>query len=52
MLNAREVFLTSATSIVTAVTKINETVIADGQVGAVSTALREDYLRYAAAGTA
>ena len=52
MLNAREVFLTSATSIVTAVTKINDTVIANGQVGTVSAALREDYLRYAKGGTA
>ena len=52
MLNAREVFLTSATSIVTAVTKIDDTVIADGQVGAISAALREDYVRYAAGGTA
>ena len=50
MLKAREVFLTSATSIVTAVTKINDTVISDGQVGAVSAALREDYIRYATGG--
>lgn len=47
MLNAREVFITSATSIVTAVTKIDDTVISDGEIGVVSAALREDYIQHA-----
>ena len=46
MLNAREVFITSATSIVTAVTKIDDTVISDGEIGVVSAALREDYIQH------
>ena len=47
MLAAREVFITSATSIVTAVTQIDDQKIADGKIGRISAALREDYLRYA-----
>jgi len=47
MLAAREVFITSATSIVTAVIKIDDHEIADGKIGRISAALREDYLRYA-----
>ena len=47
MLAAREVFITSATSIVTAVTQIDDRKIADGKIGRISAALREDYLRYA-----
>lgn len=47
MLAAREVFITSATSIVTAVIKIDDQEIADGKIGRISAALREDYLRYA-----
>ena len=47
MLNAREVFITSATSFVTAVTKIDDTVISDGEIGVVSAALREDYIQHA-----
>ncbi len=50
MLNAREVFITSATSIVTAVTKIDDTVISDGEIGVVSAALREDYIHHASGG--
>ena len=50
MLNAREVFITSATSIVTAVTKIDDTVISDGEIGVVSAALREDYIQNAHGG--
>lgn len=50
MLNAREVFITSATSIVTAVTKIDDTVISDGEIGVVSAALREDYIQHAHGG--
>ena len=52
MLAAREVFITSATSIVTAVTQIDDRKIADGKIGRISTALREDYLRYATGGIA
>lgn len=47
MLAAREVFITSATSIVTAITQIDDRKIADGKIGRISAALREDYLRYA-----
>ena len=47
MLAAQEVFITSATSIVTAVTQIDDQKIADGKIGRISAALREDYLRYA-----
>jgi len=47
MLAAREVFITSATSIVTAITQIDDQKIADGKIGRISAALREDYLRYA-----
>ncbi len=44
MLGAEEVFVTSATSIVTPVTEINGTVIKDGKTGSLSAALRADYL--------
>lgn len=47
MLAAREVFITSATSIVTAITQIDDRKIADGKIGRISAALREDYLRCA-----
>ncbi len=47
MLAAQEVFITSATSIVTAVIQIDDRKIADGKIGRISAALREDYLRYA-----
>ena len=47
MLKAREVFITSATSIVTAVTKIDDTVISNGEIGVVSAALRENYINHA-----
>jgi len=47
MLAAQEVFITSATSVVTAVTQIDDRKIADGKIGRISAALREDYLRYA-----
>ena len=50
LLNAREVFITSATSIVTAVTKIDDTVIANGEIGVISAALREDYIHHASGG--
>ena len=44
MLNAKEVFVTSATSLVTPITKIDDTVIANGKMGSLSAALRADYL--------
>ncbi len=44
MLNAKEVFLTSATSVVTAITQIDDNIIGTGQVGDVAKALRADYL--------
>jgi D-alanine transaminase len=44
MLNAKEVFVTSATSVVTPITKIDDTVIANGKMGSLSKALRADYL--------
>jgi D-alanine transaminase len=44
MLNAKEVFVTSATSMVTPITKIDDTVIANGKMGSLSKALRADYL--------
>ena len=50
MLKAREVFITSATSIVTAVTKIDDTVISNGEIGVVSAALREGYIHHATGG--
>jgi D-alanine transaminase len=50
MLKAREVFITSATSIVTAVTKIDDTVISNGEIGVVSAALREGYIYHATGG--
>ena len=43
MLAAKEVFVTSATSLATAITKIDEHVISDGKVGNIAQALRADY---------
>jgi len=43
MLAAKEVFVTSATSLATAITKIDEHVISDGKVGNIAHALRADY---------
>ena len=43
MLAAEEVFVTSATSVVTPVTEIDGTVIKDGKIGSLSAALRADY---------
>lgn len=42
--NAREAFLTSATSFVTPVTSINDRVIANGQPGSLACGLRDAYL--------
>lgn len=44
MLAAKEVFLTSATSLVTGITNIDDTVIGNGEVGSIAQALRKDYL--------
>ncbi|MEM6414304.1 MAG: D-amino-acid transaminase [Pseudomonadota bacterium] len=44
--SAREVFITSATSLVIPATHIDETPISDGEPGPVATALRESYERY------
>jgi len=44
MLTAKEVFVTSATSLATAITQIDDHVIADGKVGEIASALRADYL--------
>ena len=44
---AKELFITSATAIVTPITQLNEHVIADGEVGPVSIALRDIYLKHA-----
>ena len=44
MLAAKEVFVTSATSLATAITQIDEHMISDGKVGEIAHALRADYL--------
>ena len=44
MLAAKEVFVTSATSLATAITQVDEHVISDGNVGEIARALRADYL--------
>lgn len=45
---AREAFVSSATSFVTPVTQIDDTVIGNGKAGTLSTGLRDAYLEYAA----
>ena len=47
-LSAREAFVTSATSFVTPVTRINDTVIGNGRAGSISMAMLDTYLDYAA----
>ena len=49
---AREAFITSATSFVTPVVKIDGQAVADGKVGPTARRLREEYVRFAAAGEA
>lgn len=44
LMDADEVFLTSATSLVTAITQIDDTVIGKGRVGEIAKSLRSDYL--------
>ena len=46
-INAKELFITSATAIVTPITQLNNHVIADGKVGPISAALRSAYLERA-----
>lgn len=46
--DAKEAFVSSATSFVTPVTQIDDTVIGNGKAGSLSTRLRESYLAYAA----
>jgi D-alanine transaminase len=47
---AQEAFITSATSFVTPVVKIDGETVNDGRVGPVARRLREEYVRFAAAG--
>ncbi|WP_439613860.1 D-amino-acid transaminase [Reyranella sp.] len=49
---AKEAFITSATSFVTPVVKIDGEKIADGKVGATARRLREEYVRFSEAGEA
>jgi D-alanine transaminase len=49
---AREAFITSATSFVTPVVKIDGQPVADGKVGPTAQRLREEYVRFAASGEA
>ncbi|MBM3647099.1 MAG: D-amino-acid transaminase [Alphaproteobacteria bacterium] len=49
---AKEAFITSATSFVTPVTKIDGQPVGDGKVGSTARRLREEYVRFAAAGEA
>lgn len=49
---AREAFITSATSFVTPVVKIDGDQVGDGKVGPTARRLREEYVRFAAAGEA
>jgi D-alanine transaminase len=49
---AREAFITSATSFVMPVVKIDGQTVADGKVGPTARRLREEYVRFAAAGEA
>ena len=45
---AREAFVSSATSFVTPVTQIDDTVLGNGKSGSLSNGLRQSYLTYAA----
>lgn len=47
-LDAREAFVTSATSFVTPITKINDRVIGNGRAGSVAMGILDNYLDYAA----
>ena len=47
---AKEAFITSATSFVTPVVRIDGEKVADGKPGPTASRLREEYVRFAAAG--
>ncbi len=49
---AKEAFITSATSFVTPVVKIDGDKVSDGKVGATARRLREEYVRLSEAGEA
>ena len=49
---AREAFITSATSFVTPVVKIDDDQVGDGKVGPTARRLREEYVRFASQGEA
>lgn len=51
-LKAQEAFITSATSFVTPVVRIDGQVVGDGKVGPTARRLREEYVRFAAEGEA
>ena len=46
MMQAKEVFVTSATSMVTALTHIDGKKIDEGKVGRIASALKADYIKY------
>ena len=50
--DAREAFITSATSFVTPVVKIDGQTVGDGKIGTTARRLREEYVRFAEAGEA
>ncbi|MEC7208800.1 MAG: aminotransferase class IV, partial [Pseudomonadota bacterium] len=50
MMTAEEVFVTSATSMVTALTQIDDRQINHGTVGLIASALKADYIEYIQAG--
>ena len=50
--DAQEAFITSATSFVTPVVKIDSEKVGDGRPGPTARRLREEYVRFAAAGEA
>jgi D-alanine transaminase len=49
---AKEAFISSATSFVTPVVKIDGAPVADGKVGPIARRLREEYVRFASSGEA
>ena len=46
MMQAKEVFVTSATSMVTAITQVDDKKIGEGKVGLIASALKADYINY------
>ena len=51
MMEAKEVFVTSATSMVTALTHIDGNKIDEGRVGLIASALKADYIEYVKTGS-